>query len=64
MPLIIGHKHTYFMEKYFRDGKERVLNRVIETFAVKRSQVIFPIQLVVKPVPSLKNDIQYIALIK
>jgi hypothetical protein len=29
-----------------------------------RTGVIFPVQIVVKPVPSLKNDIQYIAMIK
>jgi len=29
-----------------------------------RTGVIFPVHLVIKPVPSLKNDIQYIGMIK
>ena len=64
MPPVIGLKHNYFLEKFFKTGKERVLNRSIETFAMYRSGIIFCINLVVKPVPSLKNDIQYIGMIK
>jgi hypothetical protein len=29
-----------------------------------RTGVIFPVHLVIKPAPSLKNDIQYIGMIK
>jgi hypothetical protein len=29
-----------------------------------RTGIVFPVNLVVKPVPSLKNDIQYIGMIK
>jgi hypothetical protein len=29
-----------------------------------RTGVIFPVHLIVKPVPSLRNDIQYIGMIK
>ena len=64
MPPIIGVKHNYFLEQFFKTGWERVINGEISTFAMLRAGHIFSVSLVVKPVPSLKNDIQYIGLIK
>ena len=64
MPPIIGVKHSYFLEQFFKTGKERVINADLQTFAMLRVGHIFSVTLVVKPVPSLKNDIQYIGLIK
>mmetsp|Transcript_15263 Transcript_15263/g.14825 ORF Transcript_15263/g.14825 Transcript_15263/m.14825 type:complete len:254 (-) Transcript_15263:896-1657(-) len=64
MPPVIAIKHSYFLDKYVMTGKERILNNSLETFAMYRSGAIFPISLVVKPVPSLKNDIQYIGMIR
>lgn len=57
MPPIFGNKHNYFMEQYFRTGKENVMNADIKTFAMLRVGQVFSISLIVKPVPSLKNDI-------
>lgn len=64
MPPIIAVKHNYFLEQFFKTGRERVINNDLETFAMLRVGHIFSITLIVKPVPSLKNDIQYIGLIK
>jgi PAS domain S-box-containing protein len=64
MPPIIGVKHYYFLEHYFKTGKETVINRDFSTFAMLRAGHIFAVSLIIKPVPSLKNDIQYIGLIK
>lgn len=57
MPPIIGVKHNYFLESFFKTGKERVINTEVATYAMLRAGHIFSISLIVKPVPSLKNDI-------
>jgi PAS domain S-box-containing protein len=64
MPPIIGVKHNYFLEQFFKTGREKVINSDLETFAMLRVGHIFSITLIAKPVPSLRNDIQYIGLIK
>ena len=64
MPPIIGVKHNYFLEQFFKTGRERIINSELSTFAMLRVGHIFAVSLIVKPVPSLKNDIQYIGLIK
>ena len=64
MPPILAQKHQFFLESYFKNGKERILNSCLESFAMFRTGVIFPVHLVVKPVPSLRNDIQYIGMVK
>ena len=64
MPPIIGLKHNYFLEQFFKTGREKVINSDLATFAMLRAGHIFSITLIAKPVPSLKNDIQYIGLIK
>jgi PAS domain S-box-containing protein len=64
MPPIIGVKHSYFLDSFFKTGKERVINTEVSSFAMLRAGHIFAISLIVKPVPSLKNDIQYIGLMK
>jgi len=57
MPPIIGVKHNFFLENFFKTGKDRAINNDIDTFAMLRVGHIFSITLIVKPVPSLKNDI-------
>ena len=64
MPPIIGARHQFYLEKYFRTGQERMMNNESEIFGMKRSGYIFSITLIIKPVPSLKQDIQYIGLIR
>lgn len=57
MPPVIAIKHHYFLEKFFRTGKQKIINGQLDSFAMYRTGTIFAINLVVKPVPSLKNDI-------
>jgi PAS domain S-box-containing protein len=57
MPPVIASKHQFFLENYFKTGKETILNSCLESFAMYRTGTIFPVHLVVKPVPSLRNDI-------
>jgi len=64
MPQIIASKHQLFLEKFFKTGKEKVINKESELFAMPRSGFVIAISAIMKPVPSLKDDIQYISLIR
>ena len=64
MPQIIAGKHQTFLERFFRTGKEKVINKESELFAMPRSGFVISISAIMKPVPSLKDDIQYISLIR
>ena len=64
MPPVLALKHQGFLDKFFRSGRERIINSCLETFAMYRTGIVFPVHLVVKQVPSLRNDIQYIGMIK
>ena len=64
MPPSIAPKHNQFLEKYFTTGRERVINSERELYAMPRTGCIICISTIVKPVPSLKDDIQYIGLIR
>ncbi len=64
MPQIIALKHQTFLERFFATGKEKVLNKESELFAMPRSGFVIAISAIMKPVPSLKEDIQYISLIR
>lgn len=57
MPPVIAVKHTYFLEKFFITGKQRIVNGQLESFAMYRTGKIFSVHVVVKLVPSLRNDI-------
>ena len=64
MPPIIAAKHHQFLEKYFLTGKETVVNNERELFAMPRTGSLICISTIVKPVPNIKDDIQYIGLIR
>ena len=64
MPSIIAHKHQLFLENYFTSGKEIVTNNESVTFALHINTFIFPISIIVKPVPSTNDDIQYIGILR
>jgi len=64
MPQIIAAKHGIFLEKHFKSGKERMLNREVEMYAIPRSGSLIFISIIVKLLPHFKTDIQYISLIR
>eukprot|EP01022_Parablepharisma_sp_SALTPOND_P014020 TRINITY_DN1886_c0_g1_i1.p1 TRINITY_DN1886_c0_g1~~TRINITY_DN1886_c0_g1_i1.p1 ORF type:complete len:1985 (-),score=180.40 TRINITY_DN1886_c0_g1_i1:1112-7066(-) len=64
MPPAIASKHNQFLERYFTTGKEKVVNNERELYAMPRTGCVICISTIVKPVPSLKDDIQYIGLIR
>eukprot|EP00826_Nyctotherus_ovalis_P020941 TRINITY_DN16662_c0_g2_i2.p1 TRINITY_DN16662_c0_g2~~TRINITY_DN16662_c0_g2_i2.p1 ORF type:complete len:307 (+),score=101.15 TRINITY_DN16662_c0_g2_i2:78-998(+) len=64
MPSIISAKHQSFLESFFKSGKERILNRETEQFAIPRNGFLISISMIVKPVPRFKTDIRYIGMIR
>ena len=64
MPPLLANKHQSFLEKYFITGRERMVNKERSIFGLHRSGYILCISLIVKPVPSVINDIQYIGLLR
>ena len=64
MPPIIAGRHQSFMETYFRTGKERIINSALDAFAAYRTGTIFSAYIVVKPVPTIGQEIQYIGMLK
>ena len=64
MPPLIASKHQAFLERFYKTGEEKVINKESELFAIPRSGFVISISTIIKPVPSLKEDIQYIGLIR
>ena len=56
-PQIIAVHHQQFLENFFKSGRERVIYKEVFVPAMLRTGHIFGITLLVKRVPSLKNDI-------
>lgn len=64
MPRSISAKHNEFLEDYFNTGKERLLNNKSEVYAIRRTGDLFCVSILVKLVPSLQEDIEYLAIIR
>jgi hypothetical protein len=43
MPPVIAMKHNTFLDKFIKTGRERMLNKCLESFAMYRTGIIFPI---------------------
>lgn len=64
MPPVIGKRHNQLMEKYFKTGVARILNREQYLYAQHRNGSCFKIKLLVREVVNLKdNYMEYIGLI-
>jgi len=61
-PQIIGAKHQKLLDRYFQRGKGDTINHEMVMFGIQRSGYAIPTSIIVKPVPSLKENIQYIGL--
>ena len=64
MPTLIATKHQLFLENFFKSGEEKVINKESELYAIPRSGFVISVSSIIKPVPSLREDIQYIGLIR
>jgi PAS domain S-box-containing protein len=57
MPTIFAKKHTEFMERFFRTGRQAIFYSERTLFATHRSGYCFQMKLVVKQMPSLAEGI-------
>lgn len=64
MPPLLSSMHQTFLDKYFKKGKDKILNHETPLFALNRAGFLFDILLMVKQVPSLMQKIQYIGLLR
>lgn len=64
MPQIVGKSHAKLVDLYMKTGRERILRKERDTIALHRFGNIFPIFLIIKPVPCLKDGVQFIAFLR
>ena len=64
MPRSIAINHGQFLDNYFNTGREKMINSEREVYAIRRTGELFCISTMIKLVPSLKEDIEYIAIIR
>ena len=64
MPEIYARRHNDFLEKFFRTGYQTMFNQEKFYFALHRNQMCFHIKIVLKQIPSLREGIQYVAMIR
>eukprot|EP00347_Sterkiella_histriomuscorum_P007426 403348965 len=64
MPAIIGGRHNEFLEKFYKTGRQRVFNLERAIFAQNRQGHCFRAKVLVKTMPSLKEGIQYVGMIR
>ncbi len=64
MPPMFASKHRFFIEEFVRTGKEMIINKELELFALPRSGHAISVYTIVKPLPSLLEGIQYIGLMR
>ena len=64
MPKNIEHKHSMFMENYFRSGYNKyVETKDFKTFAKDKNNSIFQIRLAIKLLPVLNHNVMFTGLI-
>ena len=64
MPVLFRKNHKKWIDAYFQTGKEIVTNAESVCFGYNKSEHIVYVNQIIKPVPSLEEDIQYIALLR
>lgn len=64
MPSIIGKKHVELMDRYFKTGHSKIINKERYLFGQHKDGYCFQLKLLVRPIPSLENGfIQYVGLL-
>lgn len=64
MPNIIGIRHNDFLDKFYKTGRQRVFNVERVVFALNRQGHCFRSKVLVKILPSLKEGVQYVGMIR
>ena len=57
MPACIGLRHDDFLEKFYKNGRERVFNTERPVFALNKQGFCFYSKVLVKQMPTLKDGI-------
>ena len=64
MPTLFAKRHTDFMERFFRNGRQVIFYQERNLFSTHRNGHCFQMRLLVKQMPSLAEGIQYVGMIK
>jgi len=60
MPSTIGRVHDDFIINFINTGQEKIINRIRNLYAIHRQGFTFPVKIVVKPLPSVEEDVKYV----
>ena len=64
MPTIYAKKHSEFLDRFFKTGREVIFGLEREVFALHRDGYCFPVNILIKSFPSLKEGIQYVGMLR
>lgn len=64
MPAIFAKRHTEFMERFFRTGRQVIFYQERMLFASHRNGHCFHMKILVKQFPNLVEGIQYVGMVK
>ena len=64
MPKVFAVRHNEFLEKYFETGYSMVLNKERIFYGMHKDGSCFCLKTVVKQLPSLNEEIQYVGMLK
>lgn len=64
MPTLFAKRHTDFLERFFRTGRQVIFYQERTLFATHRNGHCFQMKILVKQMPSLAEGIQYVGMVK
>lgn len=64
MPALFARKHTEFLERFFKTGRQIIFYEERNLFATHRNDHCFSMKILVKQMPNLLEGIQYVGMIK
>jgi PAS domain S-box-containing protein len=64
IPAIMARKHTEFLERYFKLGRQVIFFVETQLFATHRNGHCFPVKILVKQMPTLSEGIQYVGMLR
>ncbi|CDW90925.1 pas pac domain protein [Stylonychia lemnae] len=64
MPSLFAGRHNEFLDCYYRTGRTNIFNRERQLFAQNRQGYCFTMKILIKQMPSLKEEVQYVGMVK
>ena len=64
MPVIFAEKHNEFLDFYYKTGRTHIFNKERQLFAQNRIGNCFTMKILIKQMPSLKEEVQYVGMVK